>query len=109
MGSPILVTGDDVALLVTLKKNGQTFNMSTASEVKAAVISTDKANTYIGPVIQADSGGADWTNSLVEVLFNSTETNITEYGNALLEIQVIDNAKKTTFFGTVKIVQGTIP
>jgi len=105
----VIVTGDDVTLPVSLKKDNTAFSINTAAVVKAALISEDRARTLINPVVCASTTvGADWANSLVVVVFSSADTAlITEYGSALLEIQVNDNGK-TTWFVTLSIEKGTI-
>ena len=110
---PEIVTGDGIDLAVTLKKNSATFAIasnSPAATVTAAIISGDHSTQYIAGTVQSSGAtGADWDNSLVIVAFTAAQTaKITYTGNALLEVQV-DDSGKTTFFGTIKIIKGTIP
>lgn len=109
MNDPTIVTGDDVALSVTLKKGGATFLINGTATVQASLVSLDHQTTYAGPVAQSNAAsGADWANSLVVVELASANTSsITYQGKALLEIQV-DDSGKTTFFASVIIVLGTI-
>lgn len=109
MSIPTLVTGDDVTLPVTLKKNGATFVISTTAVVKARLVSMDHARALSDEVSQSHAvAGADWANSLVIVALPGDITGaISGHGNALLEIQV-DYSGKTTWFIPVSIVQGHI-
>ena len=105
----VIVTGDDVALPVTLKKDNSTFSIDAGATVQAALVSLDRSTVLAGPVTCSNvATGADWVNSLVIVEINSTLTGaITSYGGALLEIQVDDNGK-LTWFVSVDIEKGTI-
>lgn len=104
-----IVTGDDVALPVTLKKDNTTFTINPAADVKASIISLDRATVLIASTAVSNAAaGADWANSLVVVEFSSAETGaITAYDPALLEIQV-DDGGKLTWFVNLDIVKGTI-
>lgn len=109
MGIPVIVTGDDVSLSVTLKKDNSTFTINPAATVEASLVSQDHNTVVLAPVTVSNSAtGADWANSLVVIEFTSTETNsITTYGELILEIQV-DDSGKTTFFAEISVEIGTI-
>ena len=109
MSVPQLVTGDDIVLYVTLKKNGTTFNIDAGATVKASIIDLDHQDSYVDPVTQSNVAvGADWANSLVVVEFDPVDTqDIVYQGEASLEIQV-DNNGKITFFAAIVIISGTI-
>lgn len=109
MAIPILVTGDDLSVAVTLKKNDLVFDIPIASTVTARLVSTKHTEVYSGEVEQfSTTPGADWSQSLVVVEFAPADTSTIIYqGKALLEIQVDDNGKRT-WFATVKIVTGQI-
>ena len=104
-----IVTGDDVVLPVTLKKNNATFAIGSGATVKAALVSTDHKTVLAGPVTcSALAAGADWSVALVIVTFPSLATaGITAQGPAMLEIQV-DDGGKLTWFTEVKIEIGNI-
>jgi hypothetical protein len=103
-----IVTGDDVAISCTLKKNGATFTIDPGATVEASLIQTDHETVLLAPVAQSNgAAGADWANSLVVVEFTSSQTDIAFTGSALLEIQV-DDSGKTTFFAGITMVAGTI-
>lgn len=106
---PEIVTGDDLVLPVTLKKDGVTFNIDGAAEVIARLVSTDHNSVYTDEVAQSSAAsGADWPNSLVVVEMASSETaSVTYQGNALLEIQAPAPGKRT-WFVPVKIIKGQI-
>jgi len=105
----IIVTGDDVALPVTLKKDGAAFVIDPGAVVKAALVDTDRQTILAGPVTCANNAvGANWAQSLVVVAMSSAVTGaITAYDSALLEIQV-DDGGKLTWFVSVSIVKGSI-
>jgi len=110
MALPILVSGDDIVMSVTLQKDGSVFNINPGATVEARLISVDHLTEYTAPVGQSNSApGADWANSLVTVQFAEADTlEVTYQGAALLEIQVDDNGK-STWFETVQLSLGTIP
>ena len=109
MATPLIVTGDDISITVTLKKNDLTFNIPLISTVTARIVSTNHKEVYSGSVVQSNSAsGADWPNSLVIVDFVPADTSTLTYqGKALVEIQVDDNGKRT-WFVTVKLITGQI-
>ena len=104
-----IVTGDDVALPVTLKKDNATFTIAPGATVKASIVSLDRAAILIAAVTVSNAApGADWANSLVVVEFTSIETlGVIVYDPALLEIQV-DDGGKLTWFVNLDITKGTI-
>jgi len=110
MALPTLVTGDDIQMLVTLLKDGATFNINAGATVHARLIDVGKENPYMDAIVQSNTApGADWPNSLVTVEFASADTaDIAYQGPALLEVQVDDNGK-STWFETVQISGDTIP
>ena len=105
----VIVTGDDVALPVTLKKDGATFTIDVGATVQASIVLADRSATLIAAVTCSNAAtGADWANSLVIVEFSSAETGaVTDYVPALVEIQVDDSGKLTWFVGVV-IEKGSI-
>ena len=109
MSTPIIVTGDNISLPVTLKKNGATFVIDAAATVKAMIVSRDHRESLTAAVAQVSTAaGADWPNSLVVVEFAPADTSgIAFQGEALIEIEVTEGIKKT-WFVTVEIVRGNI-
>ena len=108
MATPDITTGDDVALLVTLKKNGATFTIDPGATVEAAIVDAQRITQLMPAVSQSNGGNADWANSLVEVILTSAQTAVIDkQGGALLEIQVDDSGKQT-WFASVNIKRGSI-
>ena len=105
----VIVTGDDVALPVTLKKDGATFSIDAGATVQASIVLPDGSVTLVSAVTCSNAAtGADWDNSLVVVEFSSAETGaVTDYVPAKVEIQVDDSGKLTWFVGVV-IEKGSI-
>ncbi|PUB82382.1 MAG: hypothetical protein DBP02_15120 [gamma proteobacterium symbiont of Ctena orbiculata] len=108
MTDPIIVTGDDVELAVTLKKAGATFDMAGAT-IHARIVKKDNSGVITASVEQSEAAnGADWANSRLILEIPTTETSgITYQGPALIEIQVNDG-KKRTWFIDCKLVRGQI-
>lgn len=107
--TPTLVTGDDFTANVTLYVDGATFDASGAT-ITAAVVSRHHATKFTSDVAQSEvATGADWANSLIVVEFGPTETaKVTEYGSALVEIQVNDGTTKRSWFQSVVVVKGQV-
>ena len=105
----MITTGDDSLLQVTLLKDNAKFLLNDGAIIRAAVISSDKSTVLIAPIPVLDSEvGSDWANSTVVIKFSSAATElITDYGNAIVEIEVADNGKLTWFFD-IKIFKGSI-
>jgi hypothetical protein len=94
-------TGDDWTINVTLKKNGVVFDASSATSVKAAVVSLvgNEPTEQIPETTQNEAAsGADWTNGLIVVEFAAAATdNVKKYGSLQLEVQVEKDGKKETW------------
>lgn len=108
MPDPIIVTGDDVELAVTLLKGGSTFDM-TGATINARIVKFDHSAALTASELQNEAAtGADWANSLLILELSAAETAaITYLGQSLIEIQV-DNGKKQTWFIDCKIVRGQV-
>jgi len=109
MAIPTFVTGDDIVVPVTLKKNGVVFTINPTATVKAALVGTNHENRLCDDVMQSSAAaGANWAASLVVVSLPSSSTSgITHQGDALLEIQVDDGGKRT-WFVPITIVTGLV-
>ena len=109
MTIPLLTTGDDFILPLTLKKNALAFAIATTAAVQARLVTVDRLTLLCAAVAQASSTpGADWPNSLVVISLPAIATaGMQHQGLALIEVQVNDGAK-ITWFVTVKIVRGSI-
>lgn len=105
-----IITGDDVAISVQLKKNGGTFAISPVDTLTATVNDRKtKQSMLSAPVtLRNNATGADWPNSLVVVELSSAESAELTPGYAEVEIQV-DDGNKTTFKFDVKVVKDSLP
>lgn len=101
MTTPMIVSGDDFAVQVQLKRGTPEallpFVISGSAVVKARLVSIDHKTTYTAEVVQESTApGADWSTSLVVIKFAGSDTSgITYQGKAKIEIQVADPDKKT--------------
>lgn len=103
-----IVTGDDVQVYATLKKDDQTFEISGDATVTAMLVSLDRDTQLTSGVAQsAATAGADWDNSVVAITFTSAQTSGIAPGRGWLELQVNDGGK-TTWFLDVDITKGNI-
>lgn len=104
-----LVTGDDIAIPVTLTKDDATFVIDECAIVKAAIVDIDHTEVLAGPVtLDHSTAGSEWAQSTVMVTFESADTAaVTASGPAYVEVQVND-AGKLTWFAPVLIVLGQI-
>ena len=111
-----IVTGDDAALIVTMKKqqNGRddasAFAIPGTATIKAAIVTPDHKHKVIGPVTQSETVDSDWANSKLVIAFDSATTGGTPnkyLGRPLtLEVEVDDVGKETFFRTGVKIYKG---
>ena len=106
---PYLVTGDDIAIEITLTKNDVVFAIDSGATIQASLLTLDKRVILVAPVAVLEATvGSDWANSKIIVTFEDTDTEDLEvFGNIYLEVQVDDGGKLTWFSG-VELVQGTI-
>lgn len=109
-----IVTGDDISLAITLKKNNATFAIDSSATILANFVDTSTNQPMLAtdePILEAASG-SDWPNSLVVLELTSAKSDTLTAGTARLEIQVDDDVNsngKTTWFTTVTIKADTIP
>ena len=95
-----LFTGDDWDIVVTLKKDGVAYDVSTATAIQAAVVSDDgTAPTTIVSAVTLDSGatGANWAKGVVIVEIPAATTASLTSQRAFVEIQVTIGGKKSTW------------
>lgn len=114
----VLTTNYDFAQRFQLKLNGVTFDMSGAGTVEAALIDPADNAIILAAVAQTDTGNADWSTSIVEVVF--TEANTAAIQTALLakyaqvetelilEIRVEQATSKPWRYRPIAIEQGFI-
>ena len=97
MADSIITTGDSIRLPVTLRRNGQTFPISSSAEIKAAFADA-RFSVLISPVVSvANVPGSDWENSLIIVALDPPESDSIQAGKAGLEVEVLDGGIKTTW------------
>lgn len=93
-------TGDDWEISVTLKRSGVVYDVSTATDISAAIVSSndDSVTTVIAAISQsALAAGANWGAGVVVVEIPAASTGITDYGQKYIEIQVTIGGKKITW------------
>jgi hypothetical protein len=110
--TPTLVIGDTFRNRITLESSGAAYNLFTATEVQACVVSLDHSTAYNTVVELALE--ADWVDGIVTILMNATSTTgiaefVTAEAFAWMEIQVTLGGEKTTWFAPVRVVPGLIP
>ena len=110
MSTPVIVTGDSIAIALQLKRNGVNIAIDSGATIHAALVSVGHNESYTEAIEQDGStAGADWDAGLVVVAFDPEDTeDIGFQGRALLEVQVDDGGPKTWFL-PVQIVTGRIP
>ena len=108
---PTLVTGDDTIIPVQITRDSVNEVISVSATVQASIITKNKKIILIAPVPVLESEtGSVWASGFLVVKFTSAQTGaipISNMGAAYLEIQV-DDGGITTWFTSIKIVQGTI-
>lgn len=94
-----ITRNDDIRLSTTLKENGSAKNVSAATNITAAIVSTD-GNTQYAQSAALSSGetGADWANGIVVVVIPAASTGTLPKGQVTLEIQVTLSSEKTTWY-----------
>jgi hypothetical protein len=98
--SQLVFVDDDWNLTANLLKDGEAYDVSTATDISAAIVDSDGINpqTLIAAVTcSAVATGADWTNGVVIIDIPAASTGITTYGQAYIEIQATLAAKKITW------------
>lgn len=110
MSVPLIVTGDDANLFLTLKKDDAVFNIDAGDVVEAALVSTDHKTLLMAAVAQSSAtAGADWANSLIAIKFTQVQTAaITSTGNVLVAVQVTQGGEKETWYSVANVVTGQI-
>lgn len=93
-------TGDDWDIIITLKRDGAVYNVSTASAISAALVSDDgPAPSTVVAAVSCSSGtsGADWANGVVVIEIPNATTAALTAQRAYVEIQVTIGGKKKTW------------
>ena len=111
-----IVTGDDVSIPTTLKKNNATFTINGGATVRAAIVTQDRETVLVAATaVNLSASGTDLANSLIIVEFTSVQTaaiataysDSSVYRKALVEIEV-DDTTVTTFFFNADVVKGNV-
>lgn len=93
-------TGDDWDIPFTLLYKGSAKDVSTATDISAAIVTSDDASAKLlidAPTQSNAAAGADWGSGVVIVEIPRADTNITTYGKVYVELQVTMDGKKKTF------------
>lgn len=110
---PDFFTGNDWQIVQILQEEGSPADLSAASDISAAIVSSDgnDAALLVGPVTcSAGASGANWAAGEVAIVFPSAQTDVTDYGTRYLEVQVtLNSLKKTWPRYRVNIKKGLIP
>lgn len=106
----LIITGDDIALPVTLKKKGVTFTISGTAKIKGTLVSLDR-EIVLSAIIDVDktATGTDLTKSLI--IFEMTQAEslaILATGDCYLEIQVEDPLTESWTEIEVEVRKGNI-
>jgi len=104
-----IVSGNDLAELLQIQRQGATFNIPVASTVLAVIVSRDRTKLLAGPfpLLSADQG-ADWSTSLLSLIVDGSELSGLEPARAKIEVKVDDNGNDESWFFDAEIVQGNI-
>lgn len=105
-----IITGDDITVLVQLKKNEAPFVIDNGATVQGAIRS---GSGILGNTIACANTdvGANWPASLVAIPFTSTDTALLpelSSGSGQLEVQVDDGGKTTWIVKGVTVLKGFI-
>ena len=105
-----LIIGEASSISLRLLKDGQRFDMSTASSVQIALVDQGHNNIILDPItITSGQTGNDWANSLIVIDFTAVQTGaINQQTTYLFEIQVIDQGITNTWFVPVRAIRGLI-
>lgn len=108
-----ITTGDDVDFLVNCENSdGTAADFSTASEVKAVLVSPDRtqALTQIYGCL-GNASGANWAAGAVIIPVIGTDTVGLENRKGVWEVQVIVGGRKKTYHDleSVSLIKGWIP
>jgi len=100
--SLIVKQGDTTWVTFSLKKNSASFAITVSSTVEVRFYENDVLNDSIGTLVASSSEvGADWANSVITILVNSTITALLSI-NARLEprVTIVDDAgERITYTG----------
>lgn len=93
-------TGDDWDIIVTLKKDGVAYDVSTATEIKASIVDSNSLSpsVVVAPVVLSiGATGADWANGVVVAEIPNATTAPLSPQTGWVEVQVEIGGKKQTW------------
>ncbi len=96
--SVVITRGDDIRIATTLKENGVAIDVSAATTITAAIVSTDGATQYAEAVQASGEVGADWANGIVVVVIPAASTTLLPGATVTLEVQVLQATEKNTWY-----------
>ena len=104
-----VVTGDDLNLPITLKKNSETFEIASGATITAALVSANRFPKKLGTAVTVDKDvvGTDLTASKIILQFNAAETATWPEGDWRFEIEVDDGGKLSWFY-PVTVLKGSV-
>jgi hypothetical protein len=110
MTTPILVTGDDFALPVTLTVSGAAYVIPAGAVITAALVGADHVARHTPDIAQPEANaGSAWASGTAGIAFNAATTSVIDAsGYAQIEIQVAAAGSKATWFVPVRIVLGHV-
>jgi len=91
--------GDDIRIILTLTESEQVADVSSASNISAALTSRDGKQSYVQNLdLDANDPDADWANGVVVATFAAADTGDLPAGGVRLEVQVTKSGLKTTWY-----------
>lgn len=98
--SMVTVTrSDDIRIILTLTENDAAADVSSASNIAAAVTSRDGKTSYVQNLdLDPNDPDADWANGVVVVTFAAADTGDLPNGGVRLEVQVTKSGLKNTWY-----------
>lgn len=113
MTAPTLILGDDTNITANLVTSaGAAVDVSAATEIKASLVSFDRATSLAGPyTCLPGASGASWSTGVIIIPVLGTDTTALTAKRCALEVQAIISSVKTTYLGSedIQLVKGLIP
>ena len=111
-----LTTGDDFVRMSALTDadSGDAWNVSTATEISATVISSDYKTQYCATVtLDSNDPGSSWSNGIVVISIPAATTaeiasHVTGKTTGIVSVQVEIDGEKTTVRDSVYLIEGHI-
>lgn len=87
MADALLRTGYDFAERYLIRLDSSAEDLSTAT-IEASLKNSTKTTELIADTAQANTGGADWANGVVEIIFPAASTTGLTAGSAWIEVAI---------------------